>query len=74
MIPKKYKADDLIGKKCRPLRNIRNGGGDAVSPDSVCIIVAAHYGISIKTPRCPHCGQYCYITRIKREDLELVEE
>ena len=74
MISKKYKAEQLIGRKCRPTRNIINGAGDGITPDTICTIRAAHYGVEIQTEKCPHCGQYCRITRISREDLELIDE
>ena len=74
MIPKKYRATELVGRKCRPTHNISNGNGNAITPATVCTIVSAHYGVGIKTDPCPCCGQYCYIYKISREELELVEE
>ena len=73
MISRKYKADELIGKKCRPVRSIKNGGGQVVTPDTVCTIRSAHYGVEIATEKCPCCGMYAIISRIPREDLELIE-
>ena len=73
MIPRQYKSEELVGKKCRPLREMQNGGGQGITPDTICTIVSAHYGITIKTDPCPHCGQYAKISRIDRKDLELVE-
>lgn len=72
MIPRKYKADELIGLKCRPTHPIKNGAGMVITPDTVCTIVSAHYGVEIKTEKCPHCGMYAIISRIPREDLELL--
>lgn len=76
MIPKKYNGEYLIGRKCRPVRSIRNGGGDVISPDTVCKIrnVVRGSGISVITEPCRSCGQSTYITRISREDLELIDE
>lgn len=76
MIPTKYRKEDLIGKKCRPTRNIRNGGGDGISPSTVCTIknVVRGSGITLETEKCPCCGQFAYITRVDRNDLELIEE
>lgn len=72
MISRRYKADELVGKKCRPIHSIKNGGGMVITPDTVCTIVSAHYGVEIKTEKCPHCGMYANISRIPREDLELL--
>lgn len=76
MIGKKYRREDLIGKKCRPVRDIQNGGGDGISPATICTIVnvVRGHGFKIKTEKCPCCGQYAYITGVSRDDLELIEE
>lgn len=76
MIGQKYSGKDLIGRKCRPMRNIRNGGGQGITPETVCTIVsvARGHGFTIQTEKCPHCGQYAWITRVNRNDLELIAE
>lgn len=76
MIPTKYKRDDLIGKKCRPVCNIKNHGGAMVTPTTICTLVdvTRGHGFIIKTDVCPHCGQCAYITHVSRNELELVEE
>lgn len=73
MIPKRFNSIDLVGKKCRPVRDLLNHEGQGITVDTVCTIVSAHYGIKIKTDPCPHCGQYAVISRINRDDLELIE-
>ena len=73
MISRRYKADELVWKKCKPIHSIKNGGGMVMTPDTVCTIVSAHYGVEIKTEKCPCCGMYAIISRIPREDLELIE-
>lgn len=75
MIPKKYSGDELRNKFCRPVRKIRNGGGAAISPETICRIVSVvrGHGFTIETEKCPRCGQSAYISRISRDDLELVE-
>ena len=75
MVDRKYRRDDLIGKKCRPVRPIHNGKGEGITTDTVCTIkdVVRGHGFTIQTDKCPHCGQFSYITRVKRQDLELVE-
>lgn len=75
MIPKKYSGDELRNKFCRPVRKIRNGGGAAISPETICRIVSVvrGHGFTIETKKCPRCGQSAYISRVSRNDLELVE-
>lgn len=75
MIPKKYSGDELKNKFCHPVRKIRNGGGAAISPETICRIVSVvrGHGFTIETEKCPRCGQSAYISRVSRDDLELVE-
>ena len=75
MIPKQYTGDKLRGKYCRPIHKIRNGSGDAISPDTICRIVnvVRGHGFIIETEKCSQCGQSAYISRVKREELELIE-
>lgn len=75
MIPKKYTGEMLKGRKARCLVDIGNRGGNWISKGSKVTIVKAvrGKGITIKTETCPCCGQYCYITRVNREELELLE-
>lgn len=58
MIPKKYSGDELKNKFCRPVRKIRNSGGAAISPETICRIVSVvrGYGFTIETEKCPRCG------------------
>ena len=76
MIDKKYRREDLIGRKCRPVRDIQTNGGDGISPATVCKIVEVvrGHGFTIKTEKCPCCGQYSYITGVSRNDLKLILE
>ena len=76
MIPKHLKRDDLIGRKCLALRDIRNGSGKGISARYICTIkgVVRGHGFIIQTEKCPHCGQYAYFTHVSREDLELISE
>lgn len=76
MIDRRLRRDDLIGKKCRVLRGFRNRGRQGVSKDAICTIknVVRGSGFIIETDKCPHCGQYAYITHVSREDLELISE
>jgi hypothetical protein len=74
LIPRKYTGEQLLGRKVRPVRTIRNGAGSCVSPDTICTIraVVRGHGFTIQTEKCPHCGQSAYIARVAREDLELI--
>ena len=75
MIDRKYRREDLIGKKCKPIRSIKNGGGDGITTDTICTIkdVVRGHGFTIQTDKCSHCGQYAYITRVNKQDLRLFE-
>ena len=73
MIDKKYRSTELIGRKCRPVHDIVNGGGQGVSKGTICTIVAAHYGVTIQTERCPCCGQFAVISRVDRRELDLID-
>lgn len=74
MIDKKLRRDWLIGKKCRVTRDLKNGGGQGLSKGAVCTIkdVVRGSGFTIQTDKCPHCGQYAYVTHVSRSDLELM--
>lgn len=74
MISKKIKGVDLKGKKAKVDRDIRNGAGQGISAESTVIIVnvVRGRGLTIKTEKCPHCGQYAYITGVARGDLTLL--
>lgn len=76
MIPKKYTSEQLLGRKCVPVRTIRNGAGECVSQDTVCTIknVVRGHGITIQTDICHICGQSAYITGVSREELQFLEE
>lgn len=61
MIPRKFTGEMLKGRKATLERDIRNVAGVAIGK-----------GATVKTEKCPHCGQYSYITRVQREDLTLL--
>ena len=74
MISRKFRSGELVGRKCRLAEGyeIRNGAGQGITRETVCTIVDASYGITIKTEPCPCCGQYSYIRRVDREKLDLI--
>ena len=76
MIDRKLRRDNLIGKKCRALRGLRNRSGQGISKGAVCTIkdVVRGSGFIVETEKCHYCGQYAYITHVLREDLELIAE
>lgn len=76
MIDKKYRDEDLIGRKCRPVHNICNRAGQGITPNTVCTIVnvVRGHGFIVQTEKCPCCGQYTRISHVSRNDLELIGE
>lgn len=76
MISKHLKGNDLIGRKCRPTKPIRNGAGDGVTENTICTIVdvVRGHGFDIQTEPCACCGQYAYIRGVSRSELNLMEE
>lgn len=74
MIPRKFTGEMLKGRKATLERDIRNVAGVAIGKGATVTIteVVRGKGLTIKTEKCPHCGQYSYITRVKREDLTLL--
>ena len=73
MIERKFRATELVGRKCKPTHDIQNGGGQGISKDTICTIVAAHHGVTIQTDKCPCCGQYTYIRGVDRKELDLID-
>ena len=74
MIDRKLKRDELIGRRCQVMRDLENRGGQGLSKGTICTIkdVVRGNGFIIQTDRCPHCGQYAYVTHVSRNDLELM--
>ena len=58
------------------MRDLKNRGGRGLSRGTICTIkdVVRGNGFIIQTDRCPHCGQYAYVTHVSRNDLELIQE
>ena len=75
-IPSKMTSQELEGKTVYVLRKLQNRGGDGLSPGTIATIkrVVRGQGITIETEKCPCCGQYAYITGVKRNDLSLVPD
>lgn len=76
MIAKKYKGVELKGKKAKVDCDIRNGAGQGIGKGSIVTIVGVvrGKGLTIKTEKCPHCGQYAYITGVSREKITLLKD
>ena len=74
MIPRKFTGEMLKGRKATLERDIRNVAGVAIGKGATVTIteVVRGKGLTIKTEKGPHCGQYSYITRVQREDLTLL--
>ena len=73
MIPKSYKGKDILGRKATINSDTRNKGGNGIGAGATVTItgVVRGKGVTIKTEKCPHCGQYAYITGVSREQLTL---
>lgn len=76
MIDPRLKMEHLVGKKCRPSVEIRNGAGECISKDTICTIirVVRGHGLTIQTEKCPHCGQSALIRGVSRVELTLLDE
>lgn len=74
MIPRKFTGEMLKGRKATLERDIRNVAGVAIGKGATVTIteVVREKWLTIKTEKCPHCGQYSYIIRVQREDLTLL--
>lgn len=74
MISRKYTSYQLCGKRVRFEQDMETRGGQGVLKGTIGTIIDASYGITVKTDFCPHCGQYCIIRKISRDDLTLLYE
>ena len=72
-IPRKMTADKLEGRFCRVIYHVQNGGGQGVTPRTICKIAAAQHGIHLQANKCPVCGRSSYISGIKRDDVLLID-
>lgn len=74
MIPKSYTGPMLAGKKARLDVDTSNRAGSGIGAGTIVTIlrVVRGKGLEIKTEKCPHCGQYAYISGVSRENLTLV--
>lgn len=76
MIDRKLKGEALIGKKCKPVRSLINHAGEGVTDKTICTIISVvrGHGFTIRTQKCAYCGQYCEMSHVSREQIELVSE
>lgn len=73
-IPKRFKADDLRGRRVRTDKDIRVASGKCIAAGAVLTITSAHYNLQLHTETCPHCGQSFVVYGVKRADVTLLEE
>lgn len=76
MIPKKYRAAELIGRQVTTDSDIETRGGKVLVAGSVAWIercVGGIGGITVRTHTCPECGQSIVVSHLKRDVLTLVE-
>lgn len=74
MIPKSYTGPMLEGRKARLDIDTANRAGCGIGEGTIVTIlrVVRGKGLEIKTEKCPHCGQYAYISGVSRESLTLI--
>lgn len=73
-IQKRFKADELQGRRVRADKDIRAAGGKCIAAGAVLTITSAHYNLQLRTDTCPHCGQSFVVYGVKRADVTLLEE
>lgn len=75
LIPSTSTITDPAAIRALLKKRKEHSGGDAISPETICRIVSVvrGHGFTIETEKCPRCGQSAYISRVSRDDLELVE-
>ena len=64
---------DMIGRKGRTLRKIRNGFGGIAKGTVVTIVSTWRSGYGIETDFCKHCGQSNYVSQVHRDGVEVLE-
>ena len=73
-IPRRFKADELQGRRVRADKDIRVANGKCAAAGSVLTIISAHYNLQLRTKTCPHCGQSFIVYGVRRADVTLLEE
>jgi hypothetical protein len=54
-------------------KDISNGAGNGISKGTKVEVVSVGRGFTIKTEKCPHCGQFAYIRGVMRDEVTYVE-
>jgi hypothetical protein len=65
------KAGDWEGKRIRATRQIRNGGGQGVTPGMKGEVRSAHRQLNVTFDVCEHCGTVMHVSRLNYFDIEL---
>lgn len=76
MIDRKLKGEALIGKKCKPVGSLINHAGEGITDKTICTIISVvrGHGFTIRTQKCAYCGQFCEMSHVSREQIELVSK
>ena len=73
-IPNKYRAAELEGRYVVADKDIETRDGHCIRKSSPLRIRSANYGLELVHEACPHCGQYFFVRRVKRDCVTLVED
>lgn len=63
---------DLRGKRVRTRRQLRNGFSVIAAGTEGTVYTAGSNGLRIDFAECPHCHVQIHITRVDRNDIELL--
>ena len=74
MIGSNIKMKDIIGRYATLDHSIMNGAGQCIEKGSKVKIVSYGRSLEIQTEKCSHCGQYCRIRGVKKNELTLIPD
>lgn len=72
MIDYRRTERELKGLRARTTRELSNGWA-TIAAGTLVTITGKRSGLTIRTERCPHCSVAVHMTKVRPEDLELVE-
>lgn len=56
---------DMVGRRWRTSRVIRNSGGNEIAAGTEVAVTRKFGGVTIRVPRCDHCGQSVSVSRVE---------
>lgn len=66
------KAAEWEGKRVKAVHQLRNGGGQGVTPGMLGTVKGVYAGLNITFDVCSHCGTVMHVSRVGYHDVELV--